>query len=653
MEPTIDNISLLRTGGDVLLSVFIPKILAKLRDERVDPVIANAYIRHLRSEWTQMCIILRGYGKGWSSREKIFMDAGFIETALIFIRHARPDLAPSQYYLMDAIQTFVQLATMAERRRVHDEFRKHHALDIFVDIVEHSPLATHRCAAVNCVRLMAADLFLGEALSPRRIADLMETMCKLVLAGPHRDARELLEPDKNWQSRLMCGREDMPARDASQYAKRYYSISQEYAMLACHGLLCRAPVPSREHYLAILRHNPGIVDSLLRIAQLRRTDWYPESKIDALACEVLALLVQFRLDSVPGLNYPLEGALKEEYDSELRANVEALDILLSRPNWANSLLDAWSKTESFNDNDILAKFKRSVEQYFAVEAPNDSSLKKAYLNRGRLRTSILRIIASVTYSEEIKDDELITFLRPAYIGAQANKRPVGSLLFMDPQMTQKSNMYASRSEEVWRVPGWANTGRQGADYVQIIGPETLTGPLALTRLYTLLHRRGLLSKIQSWTALPADVGPSTELKHVKQITNSDILKKALTIAVKRITTHRELGRDRLLKDADLRMAMGTFIYSAELAAALRNFDQTTDGKFAEQVKGARKELVLCLTNAAEMALRQQKHKSALAFASAAAQVAQENPQEEGLTMDIIEKNKRRLVTAKGQLQSRT
>ena len=63
------------------------------------------------------------------------------------------------------------------------------------------------------------------------------------------------------------------------------------------------------------------------------------------AAECLALLFQFPLHSIAGLDLPLEGDMKVERDQEWNDSVAALEILYSRPNWLSKMLAIWRRFE--------------------------------------------------------------------------------------------------------------------------------------------------------------------------------------------------------------------------------------------------------------------------------------------------------------------
>jgi hypothetical protein len=88
--------------------------------------------------------------------------------------------------------------------------------------------------------------------------------------------------------------------------------------------------------------------------------------------------------------------------------------------------------------------------------------------------------------------------------------------------------------------------------------------------------------------------------------------------------------------------------AAELAAALVNFDEATQGLYQKELMGARREQVLCLGNAAEMALGQGIYDRGLCYATAAVQCAETLPTDDspdGVDISIREKNRRRVARA--------
>lgn len=92
-------------------------------------------------------------------------------------------------------------------------------------------------------------------------------------------------------------------------------------------------------------------------------------------------------------------------------------------------------------------------------------------------------------------------------------------------------------------------------------------------------------------------------------------------------------------------AQVSFTCSAELAAALLAFDAHTDGQYSNYVRGARKELVIALSNASGMALRQKQYLEVESFGLGAISAAKHIPPSEGLDPGVVEKCKGRIKEA--------
>jgi hypothetical protein len=132
------------------------------------------------------------------------------------------------------------------------------------------------------------------------------------------------------------------------------------------------------------------------------------------------------------------------------------------------------------------------------------------------------------------------------------------------------------------------------------------------------------------------------------ITHPEIMRKFLLIAFRRVESRTESGRK--VAQSNPYYARMHFVSSAELAAALVSFDRYTRGKYAEEVKGVRKQLVVALGNASEMAIRTGQSQIALSFALGAITSAENIPETEGLDEAIIAKNIRRADQARAVLR---
>lgn len=256
----------------------------------------------------------------------------------------------------------------------------------------------------------------------------------------------------------------------------------------------------------------------------------------------------------------------------------------------------------------------------------------------------MRLIANATYTNDVKDSDLLSLVRIAYLACQKVKSQEEVMMSDDPD---DICLWQERTQEILRTPlaGLETDVIDNVDEIVLIPREEIIGPIALIRLLTRLAERGLLEQSQAWTQLPEGTSPSVTLNNLKQITSPSIIKKILTIAVKRITMYREIGRQRVQTGAHHR-ALLAYVPATELACCLLEFDSVTSGKYSREIRGARKELVLCLGNAAEMSRRENRNEDSLRFAAAANLYARDAPEVEGITNDLLVKNERRLAQAK-------
>ena len=170
--------------------------------------------------------------------------------------------------------------------------------------------------------------------------------------------------------------------------------------------------------------------------------------------------------------------------------------------------------------------------------------------------------------------------------------------------------------------------------------ESYIGLTAHVRLLTLLAETNVL----------ANPSKMSQLQMSSQITlcTPDSIRKLLSRSKKQITSRREVGHKRFRNDHDLEHACFAYTAAAELAAALVTFDNTTQGTYRMEIMGVRREQVLCLGNAAEMALGQEFYDRALCYATAAVQCTESLPTNkgpDGVDVSIREKNNRRVARA--------
>ncbi|KAF9239311.1 hypothetical protein BU15DRAFT_62067 [Melanogaster broomeanus] len=186
--------------------------------------------------------------------------------------------------------------------------------------------------------------------------------------------------------------------------------------------------------------------------------------------------------------------------------------------------------------------------------------------------------------------------------------------------------------EIFSSPLYTVPLRIEMDAPAHIADESVLGPLLSRGFWSCLHsaKRSTPSKAQEGAKRPLVVDVS---HHVQQITHPDVIRRFLAIALQRVRATADLGREAAGR-VEYDVARTAFADAAELAAALVAFDTHTQGQYRKEITGARKELVLALGNASEMALRRQHHQQALHFSHGAVSMAENIAAEEDLDPSI-------------------
>ncbi|EKM57739.1 uncharacterized protein PHACADRAFT_170949 [Phanerochaete carnosa HHB-10118-sp] len=132
---------------------------------------------------------------------------------------------------------------------------------------------------------------------------------------------------------------------ASRYGKRWFGLTQELCLWAVHGLICCVPALTCRQIFEIVQSRPVMLDLLLDIAMVPRPAFYPETTADQIAAEILAIILQLPLGSIPGLEIPLQDAMKASFDDEWHATISVAGLLLERPQWLPKLLKIWKRLD--------------------------------------------------------------------------------------------------------------------------------------------------------------------------------------------------------------------------------------------------------------------------------------------------------------------
>jgi hypothetical protein len=258
------------------------------------------------------------------------------------------------------------------------------------------------------------------------------------------------------------------------------------------------------------------------------------------------------------------------------------------------------------------------------------------------------MIATLTYASSdcsISNDALVSLLRISYLGSQKIK-PFDQL---HPQNEADIYTWIERAEHIFRSPMWTVFSGDKVDIPVYIVDEALMGPTALVRLLVVLAERGVLTDIESWNALPSGAA-GTSLGQVKQITSPDVIRAIVKTALKRVVLRREKGLKNFA-EGDYELARVAYTSAAELAAALVALDRASVGRWGEHIRDAGKELVVCLGEAAEMALRLKQFPRALNFALGAVETGNSLSAKGEDVAVLVAKNKKRAEQARCNLPS--
>jgi hypothetical protein len=82
---------------------------------------------------------------------------------------------------------------------------------------------------------------------------------------------------------------------------------------------------------AILNYNAELVDLLFRCPVLPRPPWYPQSQVDSIACQALAIFFHVSPSSVLGVAVSFDDPQQKIVDDEWTGLVDSLKVFTSRP----------------------------------------------------------------------------------------------------------------------------------------------------------------------------------------------------------------------------------------------------------------------------------------------------------------------------------
>ncbi|EIW75378.1 hypothetical protein CONPUDRAFT_132279 [Coniophora puteana RWD-64-598 SS2] len=590
-----------------------------------------------------------GHKPQFSSFANSCLKAGLVRTMMAVAREewSTPDVPNARYiaqhHALEGLSHLMRSGDVSERQSLLSSMLQEDIVGLCLRNLQHR-LWLMRQLAVNTLQTLASDSFLAANVPASTAADVIEGVCLYTLDGPGFAISQMNDPETTWQSQMFMDKEDVSAANiSSRYCQRLYELTRGSAMCTAHDLLSTHPPPTQEYCYGILGRKPDIVDLLLDCAILDRQPCYPESRTSSIACEVLSLLFQWPRHIVPGVVTPMDKAFRlQEWKSMLRS----LSILTSCQDWVEKLTEVWMRLQEEDLIELQRQGLIIVVSYFTQSTHTLDS--QFFYPTGTSRISILRVITTLTYAAEscgVTNVQVESLLHVAYVASRTVK-PVGECVAGRDMLDSLENRH-----EIFRPPTiyFADVAKEPA----VVGPESILGPTALVRLLVILAQRKALDGIQKLHKAPIGLSPSTSLDHIRQITHPEIIHRVITMAQARLRARLDKGRQRVAiskTDADYHYSCAAFTSAAELATALVSLDVHTDGAYREDIRGARKQLVISLGNAAQMTLNIRRYQRALHYALGAVSAAENIPEDEELDPEITEKNKRRIDQAHSGLQ---
>ncbi|KAL4066088.1 hypothetical protein J3A83DRAFT_4392195 [Scleroderma citrinum] len=318
---------------------------------------------------------------------------------------------------------------------------------------------------------------------------------------------------------------------------------------------------------------------------------------------------------------------------------QCLAILTSREDWVEKIIDAWMRIEEEDYKEIRTMLEQERKGESPVPSVDDVIVFIAE-NRGSKRIAVLRLISTLTHAAEsccVSNAEIESLLYIAYTASHRILREEECRT----QVEYLLHVERSVGHNVFRI---GSKRRKCPEMLFKIGDESVLGPSALARLLVVLAQRRSLETIQGMKKPPNGLSSCTSLHQVQQITHLAVIRRFLTIALARMMACTQQGRNYYTQGR-YTFARILFTSSAELAAALIALDSHTEGQYSEQVRGARKELVIALGNASETALKLKEPLKAESFGLGAISASENIPASEGLDPDLLAKNHRRVYKA--------
>ncbi|EIW83564.1 hypothetical protein CONPUDRAFT_142239 [Coniophora puteana RWD-64-598 SS2] len=584
---------------------------------------------------------------GFSSFANACLNAGLVPTMIKLMQQdwsgdqVRKERYISQYRALQGLCMLLRTGNVSEQQSLVEALLKEGVVEICIRYLKHR-LCIMRQAAISALHGLSHS-FLGLYISSSTAAHIVESVCTYALRGPKHVVDQLNDSATAWQSELFSEDIDGGQEEIIRFVPKYYAMAQDLAVYTAHGILCTFPSRSQDFCLAALKERPHILDLLLYCATINRPTAYPESQMKATSLEALIALFQWPCHTVPG-----SPATVGMSTSERKIMSQSMSVLTSRPEWSDKLIEVWMRLQEEDLIHAQRYLNSSKDNGRDPDSPYMEGFKKFFRSRAVCRASVLRLIATFTHAADpcgITNAQIESFLHIAYFGCRKGGKDI-----KDCSSAVEAIGTFEYEEDVYQMPIGSACMDQpdSVDSPFVVAPQCVLGPIALIRLFVVLAQRKALDSIQTLRKAPIGLSSSTSLAQIQVITHPDVIRRAIEISQVRILERLDTGRD--YAEDTKNYACVIFMSAAELAAAVVALDEHTEGRYMAEARGARKQLVIALGNASQMALKLEHYQKALRLADAAIGVAENIPAEENLNPEITEKNKRRASQATAGLQ---
>ncbi|KAJ3542646.1 hypothetical protein NMY22_g3433 [Coprinellus aureogranulatus] len=492
-----------------------------------------------------------GRTRGFDKFEKLAIGSGMIEALFQLARRAETEMEKvfTTYFAAEALWKLVVIGTPSEKKELLEKYIEHDVVEFCRERARNAVFIAHRVIAMIGLRALSQECYLADYLSLEKTSEVMKTCCECVLLGPDLFVQQLGDPEITWQSLFCFGNIHASAKKAGRYAPRYYATYQENAIWIVRELVSRQPFPGQEYYNSLMKHDPSVLDLLLRCCNVPREAHYAQLEVDSNALTVLVLLMHLPVEMVPGLkikvsNEAIQGRLEERWEVVM----QGAGLLVARPGWCKSLVDVYERLESEDVVELYDMLKSARKSFHAILPYDDEELIKVFTYRGIAKVTLLRLIATISFAserfDEILNEDLLNLLPITQAACQSelNEEP-------DPEDADVTGAYEESHQYSFAQAGIEEFhGPSDCEEIVQINEMVIEGPTTHIRLLVSLAKRGALDEVAQWKKLPAGVSLHGGLSMLQGYLSEYEIMRCLSVGLDALTKRRERGNTTFRDD---------------------------------------------------------------------------------------------------------